>query len=196
MKDMQKYSDNELLEMLRLESPMRDRSFDVIFNRYSSKFNAFCIFRSESREDAEEIFEDTWLNFLERVKKGFTPDNILPYLYQSARNLVIDKYRHKKSGKSIGIDYKDINDLENYVNPFDFSTQNDNEELISLIKVAVSSLDDIYKETFVMQWFGGLSQREIAEVIGISLSNVKMRSHRAMQELIKILRPRFAESSR
>ncbi len=194
MNELNKYSDKQLLEMLGAKNPQHDRAFDALFTRYSSKLNAFCIFKSDSKADAEEIFEDTWLNFLDRIKKGFIPINILPYLYKTARNLIIDKYRQKNSGKTIGIDYTDMTELENYVNPFDFQTQYENEELISLVKVAVSNLDDIYKETFVMQWFGGLSQKEIADVLGISVSSVKMRSHRAMQELIDILKPRFADT--
>jgi len=196
MNEFHKYNDEKLLEHLKDGTPSRDLAFDVLFCRYSARLNAYCIFKSDNPLDAEEIFEDTWLKFLDRVQNGKIVTNILPYLYTIARTLIIDKYRKEKSGKTIGIDYKDFNELDALVNPFDFNLKSDNEELLTLVKFAVNNLDDIYRETFVLQWFGGLSQKEIAIITDTSIASVKMRSHRAMNEIIKILRPHLAETTK
>jgi RNA polymerase sigma-70 factor, ECF subfamily len=189
MNNSNKYTDENLLAELRENSPQSGQAFDILFNKYSSRLNAYCLFKTDNKLDAEEIFEDTWLKFLDRVRNGKELTEVLPYLYTIARTIIIDKYRRENATKSIGIEYKDINDLDELVNPFEFESELEREELISLIKIAVSELDEIYKDTFVLQWFGGMTQKEIAKILDISIGSVKMRSHRAMSEIIKILKP-------
>jgi RNA polymerase sigma-70 factor (ECF subfamily) len=196
MNNYNKYSDEKLLELLREKSPLFDYAFDAIFNRYGAKLNAYCIFKMENRLDAEEVFEDTWLKFLDRIKQGIVLPNILPYLYTIAKNLITDRFRHKNSQKNITIEYNDFTNLDEQISSFSLEEQLDNQELMTLINIALSNLDSIYRDTFVMFWFGGLSHKEISEIMQISISAVKMRSHRAMNELTKMLKPYFADLSK
>ncbi len=196
MIELKKYDDQKLLEFLREKNQMRDRAFDVLFNRYSAKVNAFCYFKCTNKSIAEEIFEDTWLRFLDAVQNGKLIENVLSYLYKICINLIIDRIREINSSKSLKIEYTDLNNLDTLVNPDEYFSKMENEELITMIKIAVDNLDEIYRETFVMYWFGGLSQKEIAEVLDISLGSVKMRNHRAMQEVVRILKPQFELNSR
>jgi RNA polymerase sigma-70 factor (ECF subfamily) len=196
MNNYNKYSDEKLLELLREKSPVFDYAFDTIFNRYGAKLNAFCIFKTENKQDAEEVFEDTWLKFLDRIKNGIVLNNILPYLYTIAKNLITDRFRQKKSMKNIIIEYNDFSKLDENPGSFNLENQIENQELMELINIALSNLDDLYKDTFVMFWFGGLSHKEIAEILQISISAVKMRSHRAMNDLTKMLKPYFADLSK
>jgi RNA polymerase sigma-70 factor (ECF subfamily) len=196
MNNYNKYSDEKLIEYLKEKSPVFDYAFDAIFNRYSAKLNAFCIFKTDNRQDAEEVFEDTWLKFLDRIKNGIELQNILPYLYTIARNLITDRFRQRNSNKYITIEYNDFSKLDEQMSSFNLDKQMDNQELMSLINIALNNLDEIYRETFVMFWFGGLSHKEIGVILEISVSAVKMRSHRAMNELTKMLKPYFADLSR
>jgi DNA-directed RNA polymerase specialized sigma24 family protein len=60
-----------------------------------------------------------------------------------------------------------------------------------MVRIAVSSLEEIYREAFVLLWFGGLTHKEIGEIQGVSTANAKMRCHRAMNEVVKILKPYY-----
>ena len=196
MNNYNKYSDEKLLELLKEKSPVFDYAFDAIFNRYGTKLNAYCIFKTENKQDAEEVFEDTWLKFLDRIKNGINLNQILPYLYTIAKNLITDRFRQKNSQKNINIEYKDFYNLDEHIGSISLENQLENQELMSLINIALNNIDDIYKDTFVMFWFGGLSHKEIADILQISISAVKMRSHRAMNELTKMLKPYFADLSK
>ena len=69
MKKFSKYSDDELMEIIRDDSRRSAAAFDALYEKYSTKLNTFCIFKTNRIEDAEELFEDTWLKFLDKVKK-------------------------------------------------------------------------------------------------------------------------------
>ena len=56
-------------------------------------------------------------------------------------------------------------------------------------------MDDIYRESFAMYWFGNLSQKEIADILNVSIPTVKMRCMRAMTELIRTFKPYMSEIS-
>ncbi|MBX3042948.1 MAG: RNA polymerase sigma factor [Candidatus Kapabacteria bacterium] len=151
--------------------------------------NLFCVFKSKNPLDAEEIFEDTWLKFLDRIRQGKIPESVLSYLFAIARNLAIDRYRAEISKKTITIEYRDYLNFEDDYSQLSTENLVDADELKEVIMGVLSNMDDIYSEVFIMQWFGGLTQREISETLNIGLSAVKMRSHRAMKEVIKYVKP-------
>ena len=150
------------------------------------------MFKASNISDAEEIFQDTWIRFFNAVKTGKRPDVIIAYLYKTARNLSIDRFRYNKSLQFIN---NEIINFEQIAAPFNLNHQIEENDIINLISIAVNNLEEIYKETFVMQWFGGLTQQEIADVLGETIGCIKMRSHRAMSELIKILKPHLIETN-
>ena len=187
-----KYNDDDLLMLLGEKSPVCDQSFYALYHRYSEQLNVYCLFKAANESDAEEIFQDTWMKFYNSVRAGTKPDIVMALLYKIARNLSIDKYRSNKSSQYLSLDSIDI---ERIAAPFSLNTQIERNDLLEVIGLAVNNLDDIYKETFVLQWFGGLSLTEIADVLGETIGCIKMRSHRAMSDLIKSLKPYIKEIS-
>ena len=195
MQNFTKYSDEELIRLLGdYKGNTADRAFDALYERYSAKLNVYCIYKAKNHFDAEEIFEDTWMKFLGRVREGKEFTSVLPYLYSIAHNLVIDKYRTDNSRKNIDIEYREITDFDEGMNQFNLQEHIEQNELIEIVKNVLAAIDVIYSETFILQWFGGLNHKEIAEVLGISLSAVKMRSHRAMKEVIKFVKPFYSDA--
>ncbi len=195
MQEYNKYNDTEIIKMLVQSTGKRaDKLFDVLYERYSAKLNVYCIFKAQNKQDAEEIFEDTWLKFLSRIRDGKTPNSVLPYLYSIAHNLIIDKYRTENSKKKVIIEYKDFTEFDENNRSWDIENELEQNELIEIVKRVLTTIDEIYSETFLLQWFGGLSQQEIADLLGISISAVKMRSHRAMKEVIKYVKPFYSYS--
>jgi RNA polymerase sigma factor (sigma-70 family) len=193
MKDISKYSEYELQEIIRNNHKHKEKAFEYFFDKYSAELNTYCHFRSSSVSDAEEIFNDTWMKFLDYINKGFTIQNIKSYLYLSARNLIIDSYRKDAALKNVKIDYKDNDEIEKYKNEFDLEKFLEKEEMLSLIKIAVDMLDERYKDPFMMYWFGGLTHREIADITNDNRENIKIICYRAMKKVINILKPYLVE---
>lgn len=193
MADISKYSENELQTLIRNNHRLKEKAFECFFDKYSTEINAYCHFRSKSRSDAEEIFNDVWMKFLDYVSQGFTIQSVKSYLYLTARSLIIDRYRKENGARKIQIEYKNEDELELPENAFNLEQFLEKEEMMSLIKIAVETLDDKYKDPFMMYWFGGLTHKEIAEITDDKRENVKVICYRAMKKVIKTLKPYLVE---
>ena len=192
MNNYNQFEDCQLIDLLKRDKPYSEQAFNVLYSRYSVKLHSYCLFISENNRDAEEIFQDTWLKFYNSSKTCKNIDSIASFLYKIARNLSIDKYRVNKFQKIHKIENFDI---EQIANPLNLQSKLEKEELISLISIAINSLSDIYKETFLLVWFSGLKYSEVAEIVGESVECVKKRSYRAMDEIQTILQPIINEIS-
>jgi RNA polymerase sigma-70 factor (ECF subfamily) len=64
-------------------------------------------------------------------------------------------------------------------------------EIRQLIQQAVENLPDIYREVFLLRDVEELNINEAAEALNISISNVKVRLHRARMMLQKLLAPQL-----
>ena len=70
------------------------------------------------------------------------------------------------------------------------------EEVRTLIKKAVELLPEIYKQVFLLRDVEELDVNETAQTLSISISNVKVRLHRARMMLQKELAPQLKTINR
>ena len=70
------------------------------------------------------------------------------------------------------------------------------EEVRTLIKKAVESLPEIYRQVFLLRDVEELDVNETAQTLSISISNVKVRLHRARMMLQKELAPQLKAINR
>jgi RNA polymerase sigma-70 factor (ECF subfamily) len=70
------------------------------------------------------------------------------------------------------------------------------EEVRTLIKRAVESLPEIYRQVFLLRDVEELDVNETAQTLSISISNVKVRLHRARMMLQKELAPQLKAINR
>lgn len=195
MKDYNSYNDEKLISLVKEPKPVSDKAFYAIYQRYSAKLNAYCSFRLSSSNQIEEIFHNTWIKFYHAVKSDTSIHNVLSYLISVARNLSIDLYRHEISAKSARTDVYDLESLDEFSEALDLQGELENNELISLIKFAVSCLDDIYKEAFVLKRIDELPNEEIARLCGENIHTIKKRVSRATNMVKNILQPYIKEIS-
>ncbi len=69
------------------------------------------------------------------------------------------------------------------------------EELKSAVRESVSRLPENYRTVLLLRDVEGLELREVAELLGVGLSTVKIRLHRARHALRDALAPRFSKAS-
>jgi RNA polymerase sigma-70 factor (ECF subfamily) len=60
-------------------------------------------------------------------------------------------------------------------------------ELWEKVDQAIATLADAEREIFLLYWFGELSYAEISQMTGVSVSAAKVRVHRALGRLSKML---------
>lgn len=177
---IKKYRDEDLLELIAKDKePEKSEAFSEIYSRYSKSIYLYCrkIFSGESY--GEDLFQETFMQFLNAVKKNPNISNVKGYLLRIARNLALNIKRTKK------IETLEFDELRYLFNDKNFEKQ----ELGELIDSALNLLSEEHKEAFMLQAYHGLKYHEIAELTEVPISTVRNRVVRAKAKLREILTP-------
>ncbi len=137
-------------------------------------------------EDAEDVLQETALKALKSWDSFRGDSRISTWMYRIASNTCLSKQR-KRNRETISpeeIEKLTAEDAFFQLQPNDDwskdpLTQTLNSELRVTLDEAIARLPDIYRIVFVMRDIEGFSGEETAKALGISLSNVKVRLHRA-----------------
>jgi len=159
-------------------------AFTEIYNRYWEKLADAAYQRLHSREDAEEIVQEIFVNLYIRRHEINPKSTLEAYLKTALKFKVIDAYRAQQ------LHYTHIDKLiiETQQQPIPSDDQLDIKELKKRILQATGRLPEKCREVFIMSRFEQLSHQEIADKAGISVSTVKKHLHRAMDSLRKEFR--------
>lgn len=159
-------------------------AFAELYNKYVSKLYRFVFFKVNDTELAQDIVAQTFLKFWELIVKEKRINEVQAFLYQIAKNLVIDSYREKSSQPlPLLYDTEDVTDQALIVE-IDLHAQIDS----GLIKKALSQIvNDDYREVLILRYIEGLSISEIAKITDKSTGNIRILNHRALNELKKLL---------
>ena len=102
---------------------------------------------------------------------------ITPWVFQIARNLVIDHYRAKsRTATEMAADLEVKDDQANL-----------NELVAGWLPQMISQLPDTYRKAVELYELKGASQQEIADQLGLSLSGAKSRVQRGRERLKALL---------
>ena len=158
-----------------------------LYDRYLEPVYRFIRFQV-AQEDAEDLAETVFLKAFEGLpdfKTGKRMTNFRAWIYRIARNLVIDHYRTRKTLLPLdpepGAEFISGADLERPEEAFQLRESADR------IRAAVEKLEEPFGPVIVMRFAGGLSYREVADALGISIGTVMSRLFYARQKLKTLL---------
>jgi len=157
------------------------KAFSQIYDQCVEKIYRFIFLKVSSQEIAQDLCSETflkgWQSFKENNKKI---DNPQAFLYQIARNLVVDHYREKGRTQTVSADCISITDPR--VN-LEEETQANSE--LDTIKAVLTTLKDEYQEVVIWHYIDDLSIAEIAKMLKKSEGAVRVTLHRALKAVKK-----------
>lgn len=183
-KKLEEYSDSELFYMLCDDKTTAEKAFSELYSRYSSMVYAYILRFIGNKEEAQDVFQETLVKFHQSANKDRDMTNVSGFLMTIARNLCINARRIDIQPVSFE-DYMAFHD--------DDGKKSDNDELLELIKMALDLIPDEYKEAFILREYQGYSYKDISELTNETLTNVKVRIHRARSKIREILKPYLKE---
>lgn len=125
--------------------------------------------------DAEDVLQTVFLRLLRKPEQLDAVQNAESYLRRAAINAALDVIRLRRS-----------TDLEEVPEPMDHSAHDDG-ELRQALARALAQLKPRPAEIFALRFLEGLSNPEIARMLGISQVLVAVIVHRTRQQLRKEL---------
>ena len=140
---------------------------------------AFALSRVRNPAIADDITQETLLRLTQRLHTLRNPERLEAWVFQIARNAVADHFRAAKESEPI--------DEEMYTSELESATHEplaaEDERLRRAVATHVASLveklPEPYRGALQLTEFKGVSQVELAERIGLSVSAAKSRVQRA-----------------
>ena len=134
-----------------------------------------------SASDAEDVLQTIFL----RLAAQTTPNDLAPspgaYLHRAAINAALDVVRSRSRAHHVGFDAVEPSQLTSREQSP--AAAHDEQELRRLVQRAVSRLGARAAEVFVLRYFEGYDNREIAEMLATSQMVVAVTLHRARTRL-------------
>jgi RNA polymerase sigma-70 factor, ECF subfamily len=170
-------SDGELLR--RIGDGDRD-SFDIIYRRFVRPVFALALRRLGDRGRAEDATQETFAAVW-RSAASYDPERGpgAPWLYAVARNAIVDRSRSRAEPPMEAPDEPAHDEGP--------AERAERSWLAWRVHTAVEQLPEHERLLLELAYWGGLSQSEIAEFLGIPLGTVKTRTRSALGRLADAL---------
>lgn len=148
---------------------------------------SFAYMLTSNRDDAYDLVQDATLKALDNSDKYVQNTNFKAWVMTIMRNIFINNYR--RSGRTTTIEEEDGNKTSLLETPTTEHSHETPEGSIALddINSALSTLADIYRESFAM-YLAGYKYEEISEIFNIPLGTIKSRIYMARKQLQEILK--------
>lgn len=156
-------------------------AFRLIFERYAPVLLRAMLRELYVREEANDLVQQTFLQ-LHRARADFDPGQKLkPWLFTIAMNLKREYFRRRKRRPEHALE------SETALEPSVAARGAAQVEARRTLERVLAQLPPDQREVIELHWFDGLEFPEVAEVVGASVSAVKVRAHRGYVRLRQAL---------
>ena len=145
-------------------------AFDAIYNKYCKRLYGFVIRYVKQEEDAEEIVQEVFMKIWETRSKIDIYSSFDSFLFTITYNSAISLLRKKASEKRY-LDY--LKSLQEVNLAPELTEEIQFHELNTKLQALLNELTPRQREIFQLSRNEGLSHREIAEKLDISVNTVK-----------------------
>jgi RNA polymerase sigma-70 factor (ECF subfamily) len=152
-------------------------TFHEIYERYSKDVYRYSFWLSGSAEDADDLTSETfaraWVG-----RHAIRTETVKAYLFAIARNLYLNQRRHAGRKAELSLDLADPQPGPDHLveSRLDVARAMD----------AIQSLSEVDRTAFLLRVQHELPYEEIARVLELSLTAVKVKIHRARLKLASL----------
>ncbi|MEN9582727.1 MAG: hypothetical protein RL641_681 [Candidatus Parcubacteria bacterium] len=154
----------------------KNSSFIEAYDDYNDDIFRFVYLKTKNRDIALDITQETFTKVWEYMGNSKEIGHMRGFLYQIARNLVIDHYR-KKSTSSLDLMSESGFDPAN-----EEREETDHFEISEAMEI-IESLDEKYREPIVLRYVEEMSVKEIAEILNEAENTISVRIHRGLEKI-------------
>ncbi|MBQ4057641.1 MAG: RNA polymerase sigma factor [Lachnospiraceae bacterium] len=167
---------------------MKSCDIDQLVEQYSDSVYRYCKSITYTLEDAEDLYQQTFLKAFELHKKISLEKNPKAYLLSIATNIWRNHKsmyaRRERIAPTVSSELEGVQ-IEDIRSEQDVLEQVVKEEQLELLRKCVDNLPEKQRQVITLFYAGELSLEEISKVLKIPKGTVKSRLHKAKEELRK-----------
>ena len=162
----------------------KEQIFTKVYDDNIDSIYRFIFLKVNSQDVAQDLCSEAFT----RVWRRFdSVDNPKAFLYQIARNLVIDHYREK--GKSQIVEIENVPIIDDRTDLEGKSYQNSD---LSIIMSALKNIKPEYADIITYHYVNDLTVEEISNIVDKSENNIRVILHRGLKSIRSQLGGRYS----
>ncbi len=147
----------------------------ALWEEFSIPLRKFINARISNKYDTEDILQEVFLKINCNIAALKDKQKLQAWIYMIARNTIIDFYRKNNSILEMEL-------TEDLIKETD-EDPSMNEEISVCLKPMIDRLPEKYKEAIILTEYKNLTQKQLSEQLGISVSGAKSRVQRGRKML-------------
>jgi RNA polymerase sigma-70 factor (ECF subfamily) len=166
-----------------------------IYDQYYAKVRRFILTLVRDEWVADDLIQETFLKIQNNLKDLKDPSKLSSWIFRIAYNLCQDHFRQlKRSRKEERIDQEGIEDFKESLiqkGP-DIQKELEQRQMGECVQDQINLLPESMRTVLLLFDIMEFSHQEIADILGSTVKNVKVRLHRARKKLKPILEEKCA----
>jgi len=180
------------LELFRRARDGQWEAFEELVSRFEPRVFGLVWRILQQQQDAEDATQQTFLSVMENLDKFREEASVATWILRIATNHALKILRKRRGLVTVPLETQgdSSGDDEGFRRPEFIAQWRDDPadlaqqaEVKQLLREALEELDEKYRVVFVLRDIEGFSTQETAQMMGISVSNVKVRLLRARLQL-------------
>jgi len=160
-------SNTELVKLLKKDDM---KAFDIIYKKYSRRLYGFVFRYIKQEADTEEIVQDVFIKIWKCRNKMDVYSSFESFLFTIAHNATVNLLKKRATEQKY---VEHVKSLQIINESYELTDEIHYKELMQKFQGLVNELSPRQKEIFQLSREDGLSNKEIADKLGISIQTVK-----------------------
>ena len=166
-----------------------------IYDQYYTKVRKFILTLVKDEWMADDLIQETFLKIQNNLEDLKDPSKLSSWIFRIAYNLCQDHFRQlKRSRKETRIDQEGMEDFKESLiqkGP-DIQKELEQRQMGKCVQDQINLLPESMRTVLLLFDIMEFNHQEIADILGITVKNVKVRLHRARKKLKPILEEKCA----
>lgn len=190
--EMGDFSDGQLVELAKKGDV---EAFAELARRYQDKIYNTVLAFTKNPQDADDLAQEAFMHAFKSLKKFKQSSSLYTWLYAIAVNLTLNflKKRKKDETRKPFSEYDSFRRDCRHASASSPEKESMRKELDSKLREAIESLPVLYKASFILVVFQGMSHGQAARILRCSENTVSWRMHKARKMLQAKLEPYLNE---
>lgn len=161
------------------------QAFSVLVEKYQNMVYSLALKLLKKPEEAEELAQDTFIKAYQKIDSYEGKSKFSTWLYSITYNACISELR-KRRVEFASLDDRQISDQDE-MKMHDYYRETKKEDQEKYLNLALAKLPEDDQVLVTLYYYENQSMDEISIITGLTVSNIKVKIHRARKRMYGLL---------